>query len=906
MNKNPTPPKFLLRFFRWFCHPEYVEDIEGDLLERFERNVKERKSSVAKWILLKEVILLFRPTIMTNQWISTLRIDMLQNHFKSSSRYLAKHKSFTVINVLGLAAGMAAAMLIFQYVSYEKSFDAFHKHAENIYRINTVWNPGKMKDDKRATSLIWSGQGVKDAFPEVDNFTQLTPLSVYIGKTWLSHHDKKLSGFNIYLADSNFFDVFTYDILEGNPTTCLKEPFSIVLTKSVSQRLFKDENPVGRIVSLNADNHFKHSSFDKGNFKVTGIINDPPQNSHLQFDMLISKNSSWEFNSGSIYWHWDHLYTYLSLRQNADPVALGNKISKLRESLFSAEFGIWNDQINFELQSIRNIHLDNTLIGEPTTTVDGNALLLLVIILYCILGSAYINFINLATVKAIERKRETGVRKIMGSSKIQLCIQLFMESAILNFLAFGLAIIIMWLSIPFLEKLFGFSWPVSFSASFSGNTLLYAVIAIGAGILLSSIYPAFILTSFKPVEALKGNSVAGMKGGSTWLLRKALIIFQFGSCIAFAVITFVSQSQLYHMKNHDLGFNLNQVLVIPGYGLKELKSYELFKTKVLSFPKISSVAYASAVPGNEINLLGLKHRLFEDGNPSGEIKIISIDQDFFETMQVKLLEGRVFHPARKTDKQTVILNEAAAKMMGWSDLDKKSFEKIIGKNIELEDGSGEREVIGIVSDYHQLSLRKSVEPLIFVPAWNWDRSWIDRNFLIKLDDIAGMGEFQATLTKVEETWKETTQDLPFQYYMLDESFERQYHAETSFSILFTFFSFFSIFISCLGLLGLVAYTVVQRTKEIGIRKVLGATLQNILMLLSREFIALLFIANVIVMPVVWFILRSWLDQYAFRVELSVRFFLIPCLAVVFLLLFIVVIRSFRVAAANPINSLKNE
>ena len=829
-------------------------------------------------------------------------MTVLFHHFKTSFRYLTRHLTFTSLNVLSLALGMAASLLIYQYVSYHKSFDNFHTEADRTYRVITHWNPRHTPNDHRATSVHWSGPGVKEALPEVVNFTQITPLSVFTGESWVKSESTTLSELDLFLADTNFFNVFSFVSSDGEVEQMLKDKFSIVLTESNRRKLFGDDNPIGQLVQLKSNGNFLESPYGESTFRVTGVVQDPPPESHLQFDALLSRNSFWAFTSGSIYWHWDYLYTYLQLSPEADPKALGKKISDLRVDLFEDELGIWNDEIQFELQPLTSIHTNNTLRGELSPSSDAEALFLLSLIMFCILGSAYINYLNLVTAKVIGQKKETGLRKVLGSSRWQLVTQLLIESLILNVLAFGLAILLVWLSTPLMESLFGFILPVSFAAHFSGTIILKIALLILSGIILSALYPAFMMLSFKPRNVLKGMTTGSRKGGSQWVLRKAMIIFQFGFCIAFILLTLVLQRQLRHMKNHDLGFNANQLVVVPASSLQTHEQFQIFKNSALSSPDILSVSWSSSTPGNEINLLGLKHRMIEKNIPISELKIVSVEQDFFKTLEIGLLAGEVFDQNRSTDSLAVMLNEEAARLMGWEDP-----LSMIGKYIELSGGSGKRRVTGIVKNYHQLSLKRSFEPLIFVPAWEWNRTWMDWSIIIKLSSKEGIASMQNNLQELEKSWHETTAaDIPFHYFFLDEYFDQQYQEELSFSSLFVFFSGFSIFIALLGLFGMVAHTTLQRTREIGIRKILGATVSHILALISREFLVLLLIANGIVLPICWMVMQDWLSRYAFAAELNLWLFFIPAVAIVVLSLSIVIAKSLGVARANPAESIRHE
>lgn len=842
--------------------------------------------------------------ILHGNIISTqlMKIIMFKSYIKISYRQLIKGKTFTVVNILSLSIGMAAALLIFEYTSYEKKFDSFHSNSKNIYRITTVWNKDYTPEDKRATTVAWSGPGVKESFSEIMDYTRFAPFNTFTGDTWVSYQNRKFAEENIFFADPGFLKIFSFPLISGDKNTALSDRFSIVLTEATAKRYFKNENPVGKMITINT-----HGDFPQSEFKVTGIIGNPPVNSHLQFDFLVSYNSIWpSLSNGSTYWHWDYTYCYLLLNDQSDAKTLEQKISQLRVKQFGGEMGDWNDIIDFKLQKLKDIHLFSSLKGELTINGDGLSVYFLVIIGICILLSAYVNYVNLATLKAVERGAEIGIRRIVGSTKWQLTIQLLVESGILNMIATLLAILVFILCQPLminLTEVKSFNLP---STLITTETILWILVILVTGILLSSLYPVIMLSSFRPAQVMKG-SVVKVKPGSIGL-RKCLIIVQFIFCIGFTVGTYALYQQLQYMKNVDVGMDINQVLVVKGFGAQPYSSYENFKSKLESFPSIRVVGTSSSAPSEEITNLSLRARVSIKKNKSlidKELKLMTIDGDFFKTLDVKFLGGRNFEPSVLSDKDAVILNEAAAVLLGYRNPGDAVNENLTWGRSIIGIGRQSR-IIGVIRNYHQLSLKNVHEPLAFIPNAYNEWQWNKRYYFIRFEDQSTKSGFQAVMNNVENSWKSTVKDEPFNYFFLDQYFNRQYKAETTFNLLFILFSLVAIMIACLGLFGLVAYTTLQRTKEIGVRKVLGATVQNILVLLSKDFIQLMIIATILSVPLIMWGLYQWLNQYPFRIEVTLWLFTLPISIIFVIALFTVILKSIKVAVTNPVESLKYE
>jgi putative ABC transport system permease protein len=894
---NHRPPKLALQFLSWFCPAELHESIEGDLLEVFVADCKSGYR-LAKWKFIWNVFRFFRPGIIFRNKMNMhlISLSMLRSYFVLSWRHILKNKIFATINIAGLAAGMAAALLIYDYVSFERSFESFHKNADNIYRVSTIWNKDLTPEDKRATTMPWSGPNVKNEFPEVADYAFFTPIANFTGYNSVSYGDRKITEPNIFLADNGFLRMFSFQLLRGDPERALADANSIVITKSIAEKYFAQENPIGKTLVLDT-----HENLTQNVFKVTGVMEDPPANSHLDFDFLISFNVIHkELHEGSTFWHWDYTYVYLQLHPGVDVSALERKMSELRLSQFGKDMQYYSDLVEFDLQPIRDIHLQSNLRGELGLNGDGRAVLFLSIIGACILLSAYINYINLSTMKAVERKTEIGIRKVIGSTKVQLVMQLFVESLLFNGFAVLAASLIYLGSIPLLENAFNIEWPER-AGLFSVDFFIFGTSVFLAGAILSISYPALILSSFKPAIVLKGKGTM-LPSTRGFDLRKALIVCQFSFCIVFTIGTYAVYLQLQHMRNFDLGMNMNHVIAVRGFGFQKYDVFEKFKNTLASNSSVRSIGATSAAPGDEVIQLSFKPKVHVEGKTSvdQELRNVLIDEGYLQTLDVQLIAGRDFDRSIRTDSESVIINEAAAKLLGFDDPSQIVNESLANM------ADKPRKIIGVIRNYNQRSLRQQYEPLVFSPLWNNDYGWHNRYYLVKFEEARSFSDYQNNIAILQKAWKEANPERPFQYFFLDTYFDNQYKAETTFSGLYLFFSGAAIFIACLGLFGLVAYAALQRTKEIGVRKVLGATVKNILTLLSKDFMKLILLATAISVPLVSWLLSSWLNQYAFRILITVWLFALPLAGIFALALLTVVLKSLKVATANPVDSLRYE
>jgi putative ABC transport system permease protein len=891
------PPRFSERFLNWFCPPVLLEEIQGDLEEQFQSDIKWMSTRSARWHYTKRVLSFFRPSIIfRNKFhFDFLHMSMLSSYFKISWRYLGKNPTFSAINIIGLALGIAAALLVYQFVSFQKTYDDFHENRSSIYRVTTEWNRTANNNDHRATTVPWSGPAVKEAFPEVINFTRLAPIDVFTGPNAVSYGNMKIEEQRIFLADTTFFQMFSFEFVKGNPEFALNDPGSVVVTESIARKYFKTEDPIGKILYINTHGNLGENKSDL--YSVTAVVKDPPANSHLSFDFLLSFNLIYKgLHNGSTYWHWDYTYCYLQLHPKVDIGALEKKISALRVKQFGKDMQYYKDQIDFKLQPLADIHLTSELKNEIADVTDGSNLYFLMLIGICILFCGYINYVNLSTVKAIERKMEIGVRKVVGSSKGQLIVQLLVESFVLNSAALILGVILFYIGVPIIEALFNINWPSWTLSHFTWEFIVIALSVFLIGILLSTMYPAFVLARFKPAVVLKGGNL--FSKDRNYSLRHVLIVVQFVFCIAFSVLTYSLYRQQQFMQQHSLGMSINDVLTVKGYGFQSYNVYETFQQKLASFPFVESVGTSTTAPGEEISDLSFNRTVSVAGKNSGEkkLKVVLVDENFFDVLKIEFVAGENFN--RKTDKDVAIINDAAAAALGYN-ADDVLNERLTGL------AQVDPKVIGVIKNYNQRSLKNDYDPMVFMVMRDNDYGWNKRYFYVRMNHHE-TGHLSENLTRIEDVWKDINPEKPFTYFYLDTFFNQQYNDDRTITSLFVFFSGFSIFISFLGLFGLVAYSTLQRTKEIGVRKVLGASVENILALLSKDFLKLIGIASFVAVPLVYLGLKYWLQQYAFRMDITIWIFALPLIFIFSIAFVTVVLKSLKVATANPVDSLKYE
>lgn len=809
---------------------------------------------------------------------------MLKSYLKIAYRNLLKNKVFSLINILGLAIGMAACLLILQYVSFELSYDDFHEKAANIYRIDR----GLEKNGEEIKGDIYTypglGPAVVDDIPGVKACTRLHHA---FGETVITYKKNTFREDQIFFADAPFLQMFSFSMLKGNPALALAEPNSIVLSESAAKKYFGQEDPIDKNLTV-------YDLLGKHNYRVTGIIQDVPANSHLSFDFLMSTHTLLEYSMYQEAWVWSNFHTYIWLEPTTDPAAVQTQLTALSSKYTAKDISRSDMQDKYYLTPLDKIHLYsrvNLADAEEQLSGEGKTIIFLAIIAAFILMIGYINYVNLSTARAMERAKEVGIRKVVGARQVQLIKQFLLDATLISSIAFALAITFVQLALPVFTHFAGKPIP----ALWWNQSSFWIVLLGGLALItiLSGLYPAVSLSSFRPLSVLKGKFIHSSKG---IILRRVLTTFQFTISIALIAGTLAVYHQLVYMQKQDLGIDIQQTLVLKapnnmGESSDYEQKWEVFRNEVLALPAIESVTASNTVPGKGYNWTQEGIRREEaDPKESGLYHMVGIDYDFVPSYQLRLLAGRNFSHEHHTDRQKVLLNETATKQLGFN-----SPAEAIGETIMILDNKFE--VLGVVNNYHQKSLQYAYDPIIYQL-----NPFTQRFYSLKVD----IGNLPATLSSIQSKWDQVFAENPFEYFFLDDFFNQQYRADQQLAKIFSFFAALAIFIACLGLFGLSSYTTIQRTKEIGIRKVLGASVDNIVALLSKDFIKLIFLASLIALPIVYFAIQQWLKNYAFRIEMSWWLLATPVAMVMLIALLTISLQTLRAALANPADSLRYE
>jgi len=794
---------------------------------------------------------------------------MFKNYFKTAWRNLVKNKAFSFINIIGLAVGMTSCFLIFLYISFETSYDNFHSKADRIYRVVT--------DTKTPSETITQGAtttpiaiNMKKDFPEVEDAVRLRRDGFLVRKGNVKFQEERS-----VLADSTLFNVFDFPLIAGDKNTALKEPMSVILSQTAAKKYFGNEEPLGQQLLLTGK---------AINATVTGVMKDIPENSQIQADMFVSMSSYQQiYGSPTSDSEWTNhaYYTYLLLKPHTDAKALERKFPAFMEFHHGAQAKQLQMQDYLTLEPLRDVYLKSRRDGFVTGNI--NNVYIFSIIAVFILLIACINFINLTTARSAERAKEVGIRKVVGAGRFQLAGQFIGESVLICLIAFVLSVVMCALVLPLFNQLAG----KEISSGIFNNPLYILslfLLSVSIGV-IAGFYPSFVLSSYKPVSVLKGRFSTGTKG---LILRKGLVVFQFTISIVLIVGTIVVYMQLNYMRNQDLGFSKDQEIII---NTNFDKNKDAFKQSLFSIPGVLSSSYSSSVPGS-----GNNSAYSQVQNKTGEMQktnldLYFVDYDYIKQYDLKVAAGRAFSKDFATDStQAMMINESAAKLLGYA-----SPQEAIGRNFDQWGRKGK--IIGVLKDFHYKSLQQPIQPLTMR---------IEPSGFGTISIKVAAANLPSTLKAIEGKWNQIIPNRPFEYYFLDDFFNKQYKAEANFGNLFFNFAVLAIFISCLGLLGLSSYSTIQRTKEIGVRKVLGASVSNIVNLLSIEFIKLVLIALIIASPIAWFGMDKWLQDFAYRTNLSWWVFALAGIVAILIAFLTISFQAIKAAMANPVKSLRTE
>ncbi len=804
--------------------------------------------------------------------------DMLKNHLKIALRNLFKHKAYSFINVAGLAVGLACCLLIGLYVKDEISYDRYHDKAGRIYKVVTDSRRPDRESKFALTPAPLAEALVRD-FPEVETATR---LFTFFGEAVVTLGEKVFTEKGIFFGDSTFFSVFSIPLPAGDARTALARPNTVVLTATAAKKYFGDENPLGKTLTIN--NNFE--------LQIAGVMGNIPGNTHFHCDFLISLASIGMSRNPSFISNMN-FHTYFVLRDGASPAALAAKfpaaIKQYAAAQVAARFGqsyedflAAGNETKWSLVPLTDIHLRSH--REYEIEANGNiaTVYLFAAIAVIVLLIACINFMNLATARSAGRAKEIGVRKVVGSNRLQLLRQFLTESLVLSFLALLAALVLVELFLPVFNQLTGKQIRTAFFATGASIAALLGV-TLFVGFLAGS-YPAFVLSALRPVLVLKGASP--LSAGAAWI-RKGLVVFQFAISVALIAGTLIVHEQLGFVLNRQLGFEKEQVLVIKRASALG-RQREAFKQRLLQHPGVISAAMSNTLPGK---LYGRSmYRAF--GAPpenSYGMHEMYVDEDFLSTMNITLAAGRNFSREFATDSSALVLNEAAVKQFGWT-------EAVGQQVIQPGDSLWRGAVIGVVKDFHFESLHKPIQPLVIL--YQPLNSLMSAR--LRPENIA------ATVQAAESLWKELAPQQPFEFSFLDQDFDALYRAEARTGKIFNLFAALAIFIACLGLFGLASYTIEKRTKEIGVRKVLGATVANVIALLSKEFVKLVIVAMLIATPIAYSIMSRWLQDFAYRIDIGWWVFALAGGLGLIIALLTVSTQAIRAALANPVEALRYE
>jgi len=800
---------------------------------------------------------------------------MFRNYIKLTIRNLKLNKGYFIINLLGLTIGIASFILIVLWIKAETSYDKFHNNADNIYRVDYLLYEEEILEQHSASGSTGIGKEIKNAFPEVVDYTRF-----YRTDALVKYGDKTFKETNILYAQSSFFNIFSFPLVDGKADTALLAINHAVITEETARKYFGDANPIGKMITIDGAT----------DYEITGIAKSAPGNSHFKFDILLSyenliKNSrSWD-NA----WVSERVYSYILITPGADVSALQAKLPQIPEKFIGKFMKEAFFLLEYRLVKLTDIHLHSSVSNELEVNGNYRSVVSLGIIALLVLLVAFINYVNLATSRSIERAHEVGIRKVSGALKKDLIFQFLTESAFLNLFALIISIAGVLILLPFFKQVMQSPLQMDYV-----NLILLFVVLLISGTLLTGLLPAIYISRFSPGLVLKGKSPTN----SRWItgLKNSLVVFQFTISVILIIGTIIIFRQVNFMRHHDLGFKIDGLMVIDGPRILRanslesyLKSVESFKNDIKSLSMVSNITGSSNIPGTELKnsrVLGIP---VEGRNTEKKIELYIIDNSFFDTYGINVVAGNNFDQSIDDAANKIILNESALAYFGFG-----SAESTVGKI--LRGGRQEVTIKGIVNDFNQQSLKELPFPIAFMNQPS------NIFYTIKFN-IKGIDQL---IPQVEKIWKTHYPENPFHYFFLNDFYDQQYIADQRFSGLFLISSILAIIIACLGLSGLSAYSITRRTKEIGIRKTNGSGIIQVLILLNKDFVKWVMIAIIIGSPIAWYVLNNWLQNFAYKISMSWWNFALSGLIVLLIALLTVSFQSWQAATKNPVEALRYE
>ena len=868
INHKTKPPLIPQALMKLFLKGEDFREFSGDIDEIYQYKCaygSKRRAKLWFWLRVLESI----PGIIRD--IVYWRSIMIKNYLKIALRNFQRHKGYSFINIAGFAIGMAVCLLILIYVRHELSYDKYHKDVERIYRIT--------QDIRTQTSnRIFAPVSpmvaltLRAEFPQVENAARALPTSPRLVK-----REEKIYYERLFMyADQELFDVLTIPLIWGNSKEVLTRPQTLVISERMARKYFGHDNPVGDTLEINQQE-----------FEITGVAVDHPENTHLKYDLIASMETLAGWNEMTN-WYSTMFFTYLKVRPNVNMEEFSQKVVHLADKYVADRLTPRGVSYNYSLLSLPGIHLHSPVRYDVEPTGNSAYVYIFSFVGFFVLLIACLNFMNLSTARSTKRAKEVGLRKVVGAQKTQLVSQFLGESLMVSLLSLGLALLMAKLAIPVVSRMTGIT--LNFSQLL---TPLVLIALIGGSILVgfaAGTYPALVLSAFRPVATLKGILKRKSRG---FALRTVLVVFQFVISVILIFGTLVMSSQFSFMKNQHLGFTKEQKLILPlRGGISITENYEAVKDQFSQHVAITGATASSSIPGRSLSSFSIRI-IGEDDERAQDMYHLFFDHDFIPDYEIEMVAGRSFQKDMSTDiRGAFLINEAAVAAFGWS-----RPEDALGKRLQTGFGGRINPIIGVTKNFHYRGLQSEVEPLImeFQPD-------IFRCITLSLN----ISNLKDTLAFIESQWKTLFAGKPFESLFLDADFDRQYRADEQVGRIFGIFTVLGLFIACLGLLGLASFTAASRTKEIGIRKVLGASVLGIVILLSKQFTKWVLLANVIAWPAAYYIMSRWLKNFAYRADINILIFIVSGLLVLVIALLTVSFQSIRAATTNPAESLRYE
>lgn len=885
--QDHRPPRLPQRFLRWYSKPELLEDIEGDIHEDFNKRFTRSGKRQAHLYYLLDVIRFFRPFVIKKLFKTQNTNTMFKLNTIIAFRHLAKNKLYSFINIIGLAIGIAACLIIAHYVIFQLSYDQFHENADRVYRVqSSAYQNGEDQGTSFYSGYALGPSLIRDV-PEIEMQSRVHPYygGAVVNRVVDSVSMTTFRENDIIFVEPAFLKMFTFNFLQGNSTTSLDDPSSIIINESTMRKYFGNTPTVvvGQTLKVNG-------GWANGDYIISGVVQDFPANSHFVFDFLLPIERVLmreQYTREGTDWGWTNFYSYVMLSPQSTEVAVEEKIADLMHTYIPEQLESDGQKQVLSIQNVPEIHLRPEADGDEFGDSGNiNSVYFMILIAGFILLIAWINFINLSTAKSTERSMEVGIKKAMGALRPQLISQFLTESFWVNLFAIVLAVGLTYIFMPLLSVALGTTLEVELT---NPKILVALAILVIVGPLLAGFYPALILSSFKTVTALKGRFVS--KQGHAFSLRKGLVVFQFVISTILIAGTFAVSQQLSFMQNTDTGINMSRVLAVKGPETNvSLASFESFKNNMSQFAAVEAFSSSRSIPGNGYNWGTEARRLGTEQSKLGRIDVTWIDDTFLNTYGIEMIAGRDFKEATREVENGMIINEASLKAFGLGTSENALTEKIIlsGDTIPIR---------GVVKDHNWQSLHKAFGPSVFLfRAASADFFSLNINPQ-NTDQVIEM---------VENEFATAFPGNPMEYYFVDDFFNRQYKDDRAFANIFKAFSAFAIFAACLGLFGLASYSVIQKAKEIGIRRVLGASGTHITFLFSKRYLLLTLIANAIAIPITYFGIERWLESFAFSIGITAELFLIPVGLLLVIATLTISLQTAKAAMANPVKNLRSE